>query len=198
MSSMGHIFLGDLSNMLDHLRVFLLSIILTIIAAPAMADGTSGSGPAHTAPPPLTPQMHTKTLHHSGFATNPRPNCHQSCSQVQMCGTCMSHCQTTCCGHTTIHMGQPQIVSVTTSAPVSEGIKLDDATILSMNGGVGTGVNDVFVGGGGGFASAGGFGRRTPGFAFTGARSGTFGRSRIRTGFRGGIRRGFRGGRRGR
>jgi hypothetical protein len=56
---------------------------------------------------------------------------------------------------------QRQIISRTVSAP-ERGLKLDDAFVLSMNGGVGTGVSDVGLGGG----------------FFGGARGGDFGRSR--------------------
>ncbi len=57
---------------------------------------------------------------------------------------------------------RPRIISRTISAP-DEGLRLNDAFVLSLNGGVGTGVADVGFGGGGGFfgsrAGGGDFGR---------------------------------------
>lgn len=76
---------------------------------------------------------------------------------------------------------QPRIISRTVSEPAERGIKLNDAFVLSMNGGVGRGVSDVGLGGGGVFGST---------------RGGDFGRS---TRFRAArqFQRGRRGGRRG-
>ena len=56
---------------------------------------------------------------------------------------------------------QRRVISRTVSAP-DQGLKLNDAFVLSMNGGVGTGVADVGLGGGGFFGGnvgGGDFGR---------------------------------------
>ena len=58
-----------------------------------------------------------------------------------------------CCNHAPAP-AQPRVISrEVTSAP--QGLKLDDSLVLSMNGGVGTGVSDVGLGSGSGFVSSG-------------------------------------------
>lgn len=74
----------------------------------------------------------------------------------------------------------PRVISRTVSGP-EQGLKLDDSFVLSMNGGVGTGVSDVFLGGGSGFGFNGGS---------TAGRN--FGVSRRFSGARRGARRGAR------
>ncbi|MEO9969361.1 MAG: hypothetical protein ABJG15_05955 [Hyphomonadaceae bacterium] len=82
----------------------------------------------------------------------------------------------------------PRVISRTVSSP-DQGLRLDDSLIASMTGGVGTGVSDVFVGGGSGFGFSGSTAGRSFGSArrFAGAqRSISRGRS---SGRRGGGRR---------
>lgn len=192
--------------MLKRSIFFAMIVASFAFAGPAFADGT-GKSPVYNAPPPLTAQPH------SGFIT-PHASCPSSC------GSSGSHYSNSglptnprpsCCGHTTaapIHHAPVQQtyaqvpVVHQTIAQTNSGLVLDAATIASMNGGVGTGVNDVFVGGGGffggGFAGSG-FGARASG-AFAGrnvALSRSLSGFRGRRGFAGGSRGGFRGGRRG-
>ena len=190
------------------------------MSAPAFADGT-GKGPTYNAPAPLTPQSYTtynnhpttynhNTLCHSGCAssgphysnsglpTNPRPTCHSGCNYTPPTATYIPP-------HTPVPVVHHPVVS-TPQMRAGDVVSLDGATISSMNGGVGVGVNDVFVGGGfgsGGFVGSS-FGTRASGaFAgrnvalsrsFSGSRRGFSG---SRGGFRSGSRGGFRGGRRG-
>lgn len=191
-----------------------------VLAAPAHADGT-GKGPTHNAPAPLTPQSYTvypnqhgvthyqgapaltvshsgcshsqaNHVSHSGLATNPHP-------------VCYGHAQTV-----THHAPAP--VTYTQApivhAPVQQPMMMVDTS--SFTGGVGVGVNDVFVGGGGFFgggAVGSTFGARASGaFAgrnvalsrslsgFRGARRGNNFKGGGRGGVRGGGRRGGRGG----
>ena len=168
--------------MLKYSHILALLIAAFAFSAPAFADGT-GKGPTYKAPAPLTPQPsvahsnavchsscgQTTGLSHSGLATNPRP---------------------VCCGHAApapvYHAPAPQPVYYAPAPAVQQAMTLD---ISGFNGGVGVGVNDVFVGGGG-------FGNAFVGS--TGIRTGFVGinRSVNRGGFSGG-RRGFRGGSRG-
>jgi len=81
---------------------------------------------------------------------------------------------------------QPRIVSRTVTGP-EQGLKLNDAFILSMTGGVGTGVSDVGLGGGFfGSTRGGDFGRSQ---RFRAARQFQGKRSSRRSGRRGGGRR---------
>ncbi len=179
------------------------------LASPAYADGT-GKGPTYNAPAPLTPQSYTiypnqnGVVHHqsthtpavshsgcnhsqvshvsySGLATNPRP-------------VCYGHTQTVTT-HTPVVHTQKQVIHTST---VQQPMMMIDTS--SFTGGVGVGVNDVFVGGGGFFgggAVGSAFGARASG-AFAGRNVAL---SRSLSGFRGGSRagsrRGSRGGRRG-
>ena len=60
-----------------------------------------------------------------------------------------------CCNHAPAPV-QPQIISREVTSP-PQGLKLDDSLVLSMSGGVGTGVSDVGLGfgSGSGFAGSG-------------------------------------------
>lgn len=158
------------------------------LAGPAFADGKKGGGPTYTPPAVLTPHAAPQPGHSYRHATNPRPLCRTSCD------------------HTPVY--RPPVrqehreTRVVHTSTVEQGLRLDAATIASMNGGVGVGVNDVFVGGGGGFGtgfSGSGFGARSSGFFAR--RSAVFQRSfsSSRRGRRGGgksRRGGRRGGRR--
>gem|GEM_PF-3381925 len=188
---------------------------LSIFATPAFADGT-GKGPTYNAPPALTPQPYT-------IYTNPAPVPHTTYHAT----TCRSSCghstglsnsglptnpRQTCCGHSyeapaPVYHAPAQIIHQ--AAPVmnmraGDVVSLDPSTVASFGGGVGTGVHDVFVGGGG-FGSGfdgGSFGLRASGFfagrnaALQSSISGFRGaRNARRGGFKGGNRGGFRGGR---
>ena len=194
--------------MLKRSIFFAMIIASSVFAGSAYADG-KGKSPVYNAPPPLTTQSH------GGFIT-PSANCSSSCGSS---GSHYSHSglptnpQPLCCGHTsaapTYHapVQQTYVQTPVVQRSVTQtntGLVLDGATIASMNGGVGVGVNDVFVGGGGFFG--GGF----TGTSFGTRASGAFARRNValsrsvsgRRGFRGGSRsrgfrgRGFRGGRR--
>jgi len=200
--------------MFKRLHLVALLAAAFAFAAPAFADGT-GKGPTYNAPPPLTPQPYT-------IYTNPAPVPHttyHSTTCRSSCGhsTGLSHSglptnpRQTCCGHSyaapapVYHAPAPAPV-IHQAAPVmsmraGDVVSLDPTTVASFGGGVGTGVNDVFVGGGGfgsGF-NGGSFGLRSSGF-FAGRNAalqssiGGF-RGARRGGFKGGNRGGFRGGR---
>ena len=181
--------------MLNHTHILAFIFAAFAFSAPAFADGT-GKGPTYVAPAPLTAQPHTRylapqpTTYHSGTL------CHSSCGQ----STGLSHSglptnpRQTCCGHTpapapVYHAPAPQPVyhapAPVVQQVVQQGMTLD---ISGFDGGVGVGVNDVFVGGGG-------FGNGFVGS--TGASAGFVGfRSVNRGNVRGG-KRGFRGSRSG-
>lgn len=156
-------------------RTYLIALIAAgfALAGPAFADGT-GKGPTHNAPAPLTPQsftiypnQHATPVHTGSFVHNTcQPACGHSGGHLSHSGLPTNPRQT-CCGHSVqaapLHFTPapaPQFVQ----APVQSGISLSSDTIASMNGGVGTGVNDVFVGGFGGGSNFGGnFGARSAG-----------------------------------
>ena len=121
-------------------NMFTRSTLITLIAAsftlagPAFADG-KGKGPTHTAPAPL-PQ-HTQTLQ----------------SAPQLAGG------PSCCGHT--HTQAP--LKTYTRTPVAPAEQIMTIDTSSFTGGVGVGVNDVFVGGGGFFGAGSSFGARSRG-----------------------------------
>jgi len=135
------------------------------LAGPAFADG-KGKGPTHTAPAPLTPQ--TQTIQHTN-------NCYSPCGLA---------------GGTS-HSIRPVAPAPVYRAPVVQTQAVERIMTIdtsSFTGGVGVGVNDVFVGGGfgnGNFAGSS-FGTRSSGaFAFRNAG--------IQRGFSGVRRSGFRG-----
>lgn len=188
--------------MLNHTHILAFIFAAFAFSAPAFADGT-GKGPTYVAPAPLTAQPHTRylapqpTTYHSGTL------CHSSCGQ----STGLSHSglptnpRQTCCGHTpapapVYHAPAPQPVYHAPAPVVQQGMTLD---ISGFDGGVGVGVNDVFVGGGGfgnGFVGSTGASAGFVGFRSVNrgnVRGGKSGFRGSRSGFRGASRGGNRG-----
>lgn len=188
-------------------RLHTIAFVAAAFAVPAFADG-KGQGPTYNAPAPLVAQSYTQYTHTAPVphSTYQHTTCNSTCGQTS--GTSYSglptNPQQNCCGHAPavvyhapapVHHAPAPIVH--TAAPVmsvraGDVVGLDGSTIASFNGGVGTGVNDVFVGGGFGAGFGGSsFGLRSSGF-FAG-RNAAFQRSF--SGFRGNRGGGFRGGR---
>lgn len=152
---------GGFENMLMRAGLIMMGFLVFGFWGLAFADGKTGGGPSHVAPPPLTshgvsPPVPTRCEQtcstgrsYSGHATNPRPSCYSGCGQAEIHHQPPEHHHST---RTVIH-----------TETVDQGLRLDSSTIASMTGGVGVGVNDVFVGGGG-FVGSSNFGLRSSGF----------------------------------
>lgn len=121
-----------------------------MLAAPAFADGT-GKGPTYTAPAPLTPQPYTG-YKNQDVTTTCQTTCSHSGGHTSHSGLPTDPVQS-CCGHVPATVYHPSATVVNDPIPivhvqVPQGLLIDTT---SFTGGVGVGVNDVFVGGGGFF-----------------------------------------------